>query len=117
LSALLINLNLAWKNPAWAPARRALLWTAGIPLLGLAGFIVHMIIFLIPLGDDAYGPRHAVEPGRHRYFLLAPAQRAAADRFEIENDARESNPTREQIYMPDPHGSKSLHNRNESLNP
>ena len=55
-AALLINANLARKNQAWAPARRALLWTAGLPGLGLVGFLVHIAIFLIPLGDDAYGP-------------------------------------------------------------
>jgi hypothetical protein len=36
-AALLINVNLARRNPAWAPARRALLWSAGLPILGLAG--------------------------------------------------------------------------------
>ncbi len=55
-AALLLNLNLARKNEAWATARRALLWTAGLPLLGLVGFVVHMAIFLIPLGENAYGP-------------------------------------------------------------
>src|SRR5207302_2221505 len=37
-AALLINLNLARKDESWVPARRALLWTAGLPLLALAGF-------------------------------------------------------------------------------
>jgi Protein of unknown function (DUF998) len=55
-AALLINLSLARKNQAWATARRALLWTAGLPLLGLAGFVAHLAIFVMPLGDDAYGP-------------------------------------------------------------
>lgn len=54
-AALLINLSLARKNQAWATARRALLWTAGLPLLGLVGFLVHLAIFVIPLGD-ASGP-------------------------------------------------------------
>ena len=55
-AALLINLNLALKNKAWLSARRVLLWTAGLPLLGLAGFLVHLSIFVIPLGEGAYGP-------------------------------------------------------------
>ncbi|MCI0422904.1 MAG: DUF998 domain-containing protein [Acidobacteria bacterium] len=55
-AALLINLNLARKNQAWATARRVLLWTGGLPLLGLIGFLVHLAIFVIPLGEDAYGP-------------------------------------------------------------
>jgi hypothetical membrane protein len=55
-AALLINLNLARENQAWATARRALLWTAGLPLLGLVGFVVHLAIVVMPLGDDAYGP-------------------------------------------------------------
>jgi hypothetical protein len=55
-AALLINLSLARKNQAWAPARRALLWTAGLPLLGLIGSLAHLAIFVIPLGVGAYGP-------------------------------------------------------------
>lgn len=55
-AALLINLSLAIKNKAWATARRALLWTAGLPMLGFAGSITHLAIFVMPLGDDAYGP-------------------------------------------------------------
>src|SRR5262245_4990284 len=43
-AALLINLSLARKNQAWAPARRALLWTAGLPLLGLVVFLAHLAI-------------------------------------------------------------------------
>jgi hypothetical protein len=54
-AALLINLSLALKNKAWATTRRALLWTAGLPLLGLVGFLVHLAIFVIPL-EVEYGP-------------------------------------------------------------
>lgn len=56
LAALLINSSLAFSNPAWATARPALLWTAGLPLLGLVGSLVHFAVFVIPLGEDAYGP-------------------------------------------------------------
>ena len=55
-AALLVNLSLALKNPAWAPARRALLCTAGLPLLALAGSVVHLAVVVMPMGDDAYGP-------------------------------------------------------------
>jgi hypothetical membrane protein len=37
-AALLINVSLALKNPTWARARRVLLWSAGLPLLGFLGF-------------------------------------------------------------------------------
>lgn len=55
-AALLINLNLARRNPAFAASRRILIATAGLPLLGLAGFIIHLIVYIIPLGETAYGP-------------------------------------------------------------
>ena len=51
-----ILLSLALKNETWSSTRRVLLWTAGLPLLGLIGFLVHLAIFVIPLGDRAYGP-------------------------------------------------------------
>ena len=54
--ALLINLSLALKNEAWASARRALLWTAGVPFLGSASATAYTIIFVVPLGPTAYGP-------------------------------------------------------------
>ncbi len=55
VAALLINSNLARRNHAFAAFRRPLLWTAGLPLLALIGFIVHLTIFVLPLGDY-YGP-------------------------------------------------------------
>ena len=55
-AALFINLSLALKNTAWATARRVLLWTAGLPMLGWLGFTVYTAIFVVPLGDHAYGP-------------------------------------------------------------
>jgi hypothetical protein len=55
-AALLLNLSLALKNPAWTPSRRLLLWTAGVPLLGLVGAVVHLAVVVIPMGDNAYGP-------------------------------------------------------------
>jgi len=55
-SALAININLALKNKAWLPARKILQGTAGLPLLALIGFIVHLSIFVMPLGENANGP-------------------------------------------------------------
>jgi len=55
-AALLVNSSLALKNPVWAPARRALLWTAGVPLLAWIASVVHLVVVVLPLGDDAYGP-------------------------------------------------------------
>jgi hypothetical protein len=57
-AALLVNLSLARKNQAWSSARRVLLWTAGLPMLGLAGFGVSTAIE-VPLDDHDvphYGP-------------------------------------------------------------
>ncbi len=45
-AALLVNLSVALKNPAWVSSRRPLLWTAGVPLLGLVGAMVHLLVFL-----------------------------------------------------------------------
>jgi hypothetical membrane protein len=56
LAALLINLSLARSNPPWRPARRILLWTAGLPLFGFLCFAVYSGIFVFPLGPGAYGP-------------------------------------------------------------
>jgi hypothetical protein len=55
-AALLININLARKNKAWRRARRVLLWTAGLPLLGFLSFVIYTAIFVAPLGPGAYGP-------------------------------------------------------------
>lgn len=52
-AALLINWSLS-RNEAWASARRTLFWTAGLPLVGLAIFIVSMAVML---------PRNGGQPG------------------------------------------------------
>ena len=54
-AALFINLNLSGRA-YWRPARRVLLWTAGLPLFGFLGFAVYSAVFVFPLGPDAYGP-------------------------------------------------------------
>jgi len=51
--ALLINWSLS-RNEAWRPARRMLLYTAGLPLLGLVIFVASMVIML---------PRNGGQPG------------------------------------------------------
>jgi len=56
ISALLINLSLAFKNKNWTAGRPALFGTCGLPLLGLIGFMAHFAVFLAPLGENAYGP-------------------------------------------------------------
>jgi hypothetical membrane protein len=55
-AALLINLSLARNNETWRPARRVLLWTAGLPLFGFLSFAVYSAISVLPLGPGAYGP-------------------------------------------------------------
>jgi len=55
-AALLLNLNLARNNQRWATTRTVVLCTAGLPLLGLAMCLTHLAIFVIPLGQGAYGP-------------------------------------------------------------
>lgn len=56
IAALLINISIALKNKSWAAAKKVLIWTSVIPLLGLVGFIIHLSIYVIPKGDYAYGP-------------------------------------------------------------
>lgn len=55
-AALLINLSLAQKNKAFHARKKILLITGIIPLLGWIGFMIHMNLYIIPLGDYAYGP-------------------------------------------------------------
>jgi len=55
-AAVCINLSLALNNTAWSSARRVLLWAAGLPLLGWAGFVIYTALFVAPLGDHAFGP-------------------------------------------------------------
>jgi hypothetical membrane protein len=67
--ALLTNMSLALKNPSWLPVRRPLLWTAGLPLIGLATFMTYTAVFVVPLGPGAYGPGvHVGWPPRFAFF-------------------------------------------------
>jgi hypothetical protein len=55
-AALLINLGLARKSPAWSTRRLPLLATAALPLVGFLGFVIYTALFVVPLGPDARGP-------------------------------------------------------------
>ncbi len=59
-AALIININLVHRNPEWFAMRKPLLWTACIPLIGLIGFIFHFIVYVAPLGENAYGPEVSI---------------------------------------------------------
>jgi hypothetical protein len=67
-AALLINLSLAFKNKAFETSKRLLLITGFIPLLAWIGFMIHMNLYILPLGDYAYGPE--VPLGWPPRFLL-----------------------------------------------
>jgi hypothetical protein len=54
VAALLITWSLVRHNPAWAPARRPLLWTAWLPLFGVVLFIGATAV-MTP-GDGKLGP-------------------------------------------------------------
>jgi len=56
IAALFINLNLAFKNNAWLPVRKTLLWFAVLPLLALVCFVVHLAVVVMPMGENANGP-------------------------------------------------------------
>jgi Protein of unknown function (DUF998) len=53
-AALLISWSLIRRNPAWSSARRAVLWTAGLPLFGLIVFIGSVSMLLPSNGE--FGP-------------------------------------------------------------
>ncbi len=55
-AALVINLGLARKSPAWSTRRLPLLATAGLPLMGFLGFVIYTALFAVPLGPAARGP-------------------------------------------------------------
>jgi hypothetical membrane protein len=55
-AALLINVSLVRRNQMWTSARRALVWSACLPLAGFASFALYSAMFVFPLGTGAYGP-------------------------------------------------------------
>jgi hypothetical protein len=69
-AALFINLTLIRKNPDWAPARKALFWTAFLPLFGLITF-VGSVAALFP-SDGKFGPDVLIG-WQNRFFILTHA--------------------------------------------
>ena len=68
-AALLINMGLLRSN---RHPRRPLIWTAGLPLFGFAAFVLYSVIFVAPLGRDAYGPGVNIGwPPRFAFFTYA----------------------------------------------
>ena len=69
-AAVLINFSLARRNQAWRPARRVLLWTAGLPLFGFLCFAIYTAAFVAPMGPGAYGPGVNIGwPPRFAFFI------------------------------------------------
>jgi hypothetical protein len=63
IAAALVSWRLA-RNPAWSPARRSLLWTAGLVWIGLLVFYVSLGVMLSQ-NNGAFGPDVLVGwPGR-----------------------------------------------------
>jgi hypothetical protein len=56
IAALIINLNLPRQNEAWALYKRQLYILAVMPIIAFVGFIIHLNIYIIPLGENAIGP-------------------------------------------------------------
>jgi hypothetical protein len=80
-AAVLINWSLA-RNVAWSSERHLLLWTAGLPLIGLAIFIVSMARMLPPPGtmigpDVLVGWPNRILVLTHCAWILPVAWRAA----------------------------------------
>ncbi|MFT3894990.1 MAG: DUF998 domain-containing protein [Anaerolineales bacterium] len=69
-AALFINLTLIFKNPNWASARKALWWTAFLPLLGLVTFVGSVVV-LFP-SDGKFGP-DVLTGWQNRFFILTHA--------------------------------------------
>lgn len=69
VAALIINVGLARHNQAWGTARKALFWSAGLPVSGFAAFALYTAVFVIPLGPQAHGPGVNVGwPPRFAFF-------------------------------------------------
>ena len=54
-AALLINFNLARNNAEWIKEKNKLKLIAFLPLIAFIGFIIHLNLFVIPLGPNAVG--------------------------------------------------------------
>jgi len=56
IAILLLALNISRRNEAWAGYRSILKAIGFLPLLGFVGFIIHLNLYVIPLGKGAVGP-------------------------------------------------------------
>jgi hypothetical protein len=56
IAAVLIGFNLARKNAAWIKHKKGVKWISLIPVLVFTGFIIHLNLYIIPLGKNAVGP-------------------------------------------------------------
>jgi hypothetical protein len=54
-AALVINFNLIRNNAEWIKEKNQLKLIAFLPLIAFIGFIIHLNIFVIPLGENAVG--------------------------------------------------------------
>ena len=54
-AALLINRNIAKQNNDWLQVKSILKWTAFLPLIVFIGCVIHLNLFVIPLGENAVG--------------------------------------------------------------
>ncbi|MEQ1585384.1 MAG: DUF998 domain-containing protein [Cyclobacteriaceae bacterium] len=55
VAAIFINRNLLKHNINFFAAKNILKWTAFLPLIALIGFIIHLTLFVILLGENAVG--------------------------------------------------------------
>jgi len=55
-AALFISMSLAFKNDSWRSARQTLVIAGLLPLLAFLGSTLHLMLFVMPLGENAYGP-------------------------------------------------------------
>ncbi|HWZ02656.1 MAG TPA: DUF998 domain-containing protein [Mucilaginibacter sp.] len=56
IAAILICFNLANKGVGWTKHKKSVKWIGLIPLLVFAGFIIHLNLYIIPLGKNGVGP-------------------------------------------------------------
>jgi hypothetical protein len=54
-AAIFLNRNLARHNNYFFAAKNILKWTAFLPLIAFIGFIIHLNLYVIPLGENSVG--------------------------------------------------------------
>jgi hypothetical protein len=55
VAAIIINLNLANRNSRFSDVKNVLRWTAFLPLVAFVVFMIHLNLYVIPLGENANG--------------------------------------------------------------